>query len=309
MENLDKVLEEIQSLERAEKQLAKVNQELDKEYRKLEQLQKVVDKEYEDVQKLEKLSMKGLFYKVLGDKEAQMEQERQEYLQAFLKYKEYKKSLELLEFEKKVLEDKLAKEGDIQKRKTTILKQVEQQHIQSDTAVGRQLARMEQQIIDNVYIKREVNEALIVGAKASDILKRMFSVMQTASNWGTWDMMGGKSTASYLKHSNIDKAKDLALSAKHILSQYERELEDVYGKDRIQLNLNLDSFHQFTDIFFDNLITDWIIQRKIQNALMSIRSVNDKVTRIQSSLKAELNKLDKNITYLEEQKKELILNK
>ncbi len=47
-----------------------------------------LEKEYKDIEKLENLSIKGLFYKILGSKEEQIERERQDYLQIVLKQKE-----------------------------------------------------------------------------------------------------------------------------------------------------------------------------------------------------------------------------
>ena len=85
MPKLNQLLEELQGVERAERQMQKVQQQLEFSYRQLEHLAKTLDKEYADVEKLEKMSIKGVFYKVLGDKEAQLEKERQEYLQAVLK--------------------------------------------------------------------------------------------------------------------------------------------------------------------------------------------------------------------------------
>ena len=49
-------------------------------------------KEFEDIENLEKLGMKALFYKVLGSQEEQLEKERQEYLQASLKYDQVRKT-------------------------------------------------------------------------------------------------------------------------------------------------------------------------------------------------------------------------
>ena len=52
-----------------------------------------MQKEFEDIEALEKLGMKTLFYKVLGSQQEQLEKERQDYLQASLKYDQVRKSL------------------------------------------------------------------------------------------------------------------------------------------------------------------------------------------------------------------------
>ena len=70
---------------------------------------------------------------------------------------------------------------------------------------------------------------------------------------------------------------------------------------------SLDSFNRFIDVFFDNLITDWIIQQKIYNALNNSLNTRDKVTRMVKLLESEKPKVDKAIADLNETKKEYVL--
>ena len=60
-------------------------------------------------------------------------------------------------------------------------------------------------------------------------------------------------------------------------------------------------------MFFDNLITDWIIQQKIYNALNNSLNTRDKVTRMVKLLESEKPKVDKAIADLNETKKEYVL--
>ena len=80
--------------------------EIEKVNREVQTLEQQMRKEFEDIENLEKLGMKALFYKVLGSQEEQLEKERQEYLQASLKYDQVRKNLELLEFEYNILKKK-----------------------------------------------------------------------------------------------------------------------------------------------------------------------------------------------------------
>ena len=307
MSNLNEILEQLQSLERAERQLANVEERLDTAYKLLERLSSAVDKEYADVEELEKIGMRSMFRKVLGDKEQQLEKERQEYLQAVLKYNEHKKSIELLDFEKDILVEKLQKAGDLKKQKQILLKQHEAMLIKSNSAAGQQIVAIEKDIRDRYHIKREIHEAVIMGTKVSQMLAQMVNFLKTARNWGNYDMAGGGTISTMMKHSNIDQARKLAYELQHILKQFQDELFDVYDKEQFQISLQIDSFTHFTDIFFDNLITDWIVQKKIRNALNNVLTVEDRVMRIVSSLKKDLEQTDKSITYLEQKKKDLIL--
>ena len=99
-ESLKKAIEAHNSLQRVKNHLDHVIRQIREEERTLKELGEVLKKEHRDVKKLEKLSVKGIFHEFLGDKKKQLEIERQEYLDAVMRYNECVKFLELLEFER-----------------------------------------------------------------------------------------------------------------------------------------------------------------------------------------------------------------
>lgn len=120
------------------------------------------------------------------------------------------------------------------------------------------------------------------------------------------------SITSYLKHSNLDKARNLAYKTQYHLQLFREELHDVYeftNADyvRLEASFNLDAFTHFTDIFFDNLISDWIVQRRIRNGLANIRAVQDKVRRLLMTLESEEKDLKEINEELKQQKTELLM--
>jgi len=125
MSNFKEILDQFQSIELAQKRLERVNEQLKDKTTKLDKLDQMWRKEHKEVEKLEGLSLKSVFAKVLGDKEKQLEKERQEYLTAFMKYEEHKKTLEILDFEKNVLEEKVAKADVVQATMDQMLEQIE----------------------------------------------------------------------------------------------------------------------------------------------------------------------------------------
>jgi len=97
----------------AESRLDFILNELNTKKQQLNDLEAKMLHEHGDVEELEKMSVKSVFRKILGDKEAQLEKERQEYLHAFMKYEEFKKTLDILEYEKGILQEKVANATDV----------------------------------------------------------------------------------------------------------------------------------------------------------------------------------------------------
>lgn len=306
-EEIRKLLEDQQILKKVQDRIVQIVPEIEQMRKDLIPLDQQVQKEYADVENLEKLGLKTMFYKVLGSKETQMEKERQEYLQASLKYDQVKKSLELLEFEYNLLKKKTDALPAIEKRLDELSKQQELELMNMQGNAGLELKKIYAQIETQQRMIIDINEAVKAGSTALQSLDNVIAGLQQAHNWGQWDMSGRNPMSNHLKYTAIDKAKDWAYEANRQLKIFEKELLDVYRRIPEDFQLHLDSFNRFIDVFFDNLITDWIIQQKIYNALNNSLNTRDKVTRMVKLLESEKPKVDKAIADLNEAKKEYVL--
>lgn len=307
-QELKDTLEELQQSQRIERYLNQLTEQLNKAYQDLESLENKLKKEFSDIEKLEKLSVKGLFHQILGSKEEQIEKERQEYLQASLKYDEAKKSVELLEYERSLLKGKADSLPQIEKKLNRLIKQREKLLIKNNTPTGKKLLDLLLIMDTNREFAGNIQESKKSGNEVLLVLDKMIQHLGQAKNWGQWDMAGRQRGASYMKHNQIDRARDLSYHAKHLLVRFENDLKQIYGAQKFNLDLELDSFSRFTDIFFDNLISDWIVQQKIQNALSNVQSVRDKIIRLLQSMESEINKAANKLSELEEQRKKLIID-
>jgi len=103
----------------------------------------------------------------------------------------------------------------------------------------------------------------------------------------------------YEKKGYIDKAQALVGAVQVKFNIFEKELQDLYP----DYDLNIDNYHfkAFVENFYDGLITDWIIVKKLQVALNSTIAATHKVNRLLSMLNTEKEKIN---TTLEKRKKE-----
>ena len=305
---LDKVLKQYQDFERVNKHLNDLDKRIGESYKTMDKLERILTKEQKEIEELEKLSLKGIFHKVLGSKGEQLEKERQEYLQAALKRNEHKKSVELLEYERGILENKLEKLKGIEAQAEQLIKEREKNLMRTGSPVGQRILTISKTIDESKHLKREIKEALHVGQQAIVVLQEMEGYLRNARGWGQWDMMGGKGMSTYVKHTNIDRARARLHKAQNLLIRFEDELRDVYNPRQMNLTLNLDSFTRFIDIFFDNLISDWIVQQRIRNALSNIIAVKDRVSRLLGTLQMDDKELGLKIRQLNKEKKKLVVN-
>ncbi len=304
---LTQVTKKLEGLKRVGIRLEDLNREITELQGKVGYLVKQVDKESEDIETLKKTGVKSLFYKVLGSKEEQLEKERQEYLEANLRYDEARKSLELLEYERNILEGKIKAMPGTELRHKELLKKREEEIIASNPNLAAKINAIDAQITERQKMLYEVEEAMQVGRGANHLLEQVLVKLDQAVSWGQWDMAGRRGQMSgHMKLRQIDMAKDLAYKAKISLTQFEKELRDIYGPENFGLTVRIPTFSSFTDIFFDNLITDWIVQQKIQNTRAGVLGVRDKTQRLLITLKGTTPKITAEITQLQEARKSVL---
>ena len=132
-QKIKEALEQLTSLEHAKKRYDEVKESIKEMNLSWKEMDKQLDKELKDIQKLEKLGLKSLFHKVLGSKEEELERERQEYLALNLKYKELIKSIEIAEFEEKVLAKKVVEIEVVERYLAKLMDQREKEILKSDS--------------------------------------------------------------------------------------------------------------------------------------------------------------------------------
>ena len=129
---------------------------------------------------------------------------------------------------------------------------------------------------------REINEAIHAGERALDSLNEAKKQLNSARNWGIYDMLGGGMISSFIKHSKIDNANEWMSLANRDLRNFARELRDVEDED---LQIDPGSLVSMLDIFCDNFFSDLMVQDKINNARARIDNLSDRVYEAVEALK------------------------
>lgn len=308
---IKETIETITNLDRIRFRYDEAVKELKNSQHRLDSLHTVMVKELEDLNEIESKGLKPFFYKVLGSKEEQIEKERQEYLTASLKFNERQKSVEVLEFELELLQKKLQDSSALKKKLEVLKAQRENEILKAHPTLAKELLDISKQV-DRAYVyRKELQDVDEVGTKCVKSLHDMVAHLKQAKQWGNWDMAGGRGRggrrAGYNKRASIDKAKNISVWVKHELINLNKELKDI-GHHREHFQLNMDNFNSFTDIFFDNLISDWVVQKKISNTMNNTASVRDRVVLIVKSIQHEITKVEKELESLQATRDKILIS-
>lgn len=139
--------------------------------------------------------------------------------------------------------------------------------------------------MENGMVKMEIMEAVSAGERALGSLERAAEQLRSARKWGIFDMMGGGFLSTMVKHSRMDGATVWMEEASHHLKIFQKELRDISVP--AELRLEIGTFLTFADFFFDDIISDYMVQRRIAEAR---DQVDEAIRQIQGIL-SDLHKL------------------
>lgn len=135
--------------------------------------------------------------------------------------------------------------------------------------------------------KKEVDEARVVANQVLSLLNSVEKNLKGARNWGIYDMLGGGFFSSMIKHGKIDQAEALLRKVHEGLVRLQKELGDI--NISLESSVRISGFDRFMDIVFDNIVSDWVTQSRINNSLTEVGRVKAEV----QSVIATLDKIEK----------------
>lgn len=112
--------------------------------------------------------------------------------------------------------------------------------------------------------RREVAEAVAAGRRALASLEEAADALDSASNWGLFDLVAGGLLSSLVKHARLGDARDSLERARADLYAFTRELSDVRGIE--ELRVDVGGLAATVDVLLDNPFVDLYVQKKISDA-------------------------------------------
>ena len=184
----------------------------------------------------------------------------------------------------------------------------EEEIIQRNEPAKAQILGLLNEMDKIARLKEEIVQGHNAGKNALQYLDQVAFHLKEAIKWGDWDMTSNNRYYDHMKHNSLDTAIDNAYKAKHALTIFNNELADV-GYNNNSFGLNVEAFTKFSDVFFDNLISDWIVQSKIKNVYSHVDMVKDKVLRMVQTLESDFDQAKLKFESLVKHKDELLINR
>lgn len=257
-----------------------------------------LDLELEDVEQLNKKGFTSLIYSLIGSKEDKELKEKQEVIEAQSKLDEVRQQKEDINHRITVLQGEKQKYSTCEREYNELYKE-KYDILKRNTTEYQQIFDLEASLTICKNNMKELDEAISSGVLVLDRLLDAESSLNSASGWGTWDLLGGGLISDFAKHSHIDNAKAAIVDVEKLLTEFRSELADIEMNTTITIDIT--GFTKFADFFFDGIIADWIVQSRIKDSLNSVLQAKSNVDEILIRLKQMQSSEENKISYIKQQ--------
>ncbi|WP_052339286.1 hypothetical protein [Gorillibacterium massiliense] len=305
-EKMQAVKEKERNHEKWKSRFTQLNRELQRAEEKLERTSRRLEAENEDVEKLKRLSLSNFILTLIHKKDDRLEQEQLEAIAAKAEYDAAYKEHESIGEELAKLRTDENGTDDWKMEYDRLMIAKEQLLKEHSPAVASQLADLAENKGKVRQLSKELQEAAKAGRTVLADLNSAIESLSSAKDWGTYDMLGGGAIATYAKRSRIDDAMNNLAHARQSMRDFQKELKDV----QLQLTVDLSTgeYLRFSDYFFDGFITDWMVQKRIDNNLDQIEGNAAEIRRLVGQLDEQKNRADRDLESMERQTTSLIEN-
>ena len=306
-EQLDQLREKMARKRKLSMEIRTLEDQRDTLSARVRQLKEETYKEQLDVDQLENFSAAKLLAQIMGNWEERLEKERSELYAAALRYDAARQELQAVEADLAARQEELSRlagcEADYER-----LLELRARELRQDpqSPAARRLLSLEEQQAYLSAQSRELTEAIQAGYAALSDISAIQRTLSSAEGWGTWDVFGGGLISDIAKYSHLDDAQRQINGLQRSLSRFRTELSDV--DIRADIQVEVDGFLRFADVFFDNIFTDWAVLDRIRRAQSQVRDAESAVRAILYRLEGNLDQCQREDQRICQERKDFLVN-
>ncbi|MHA6603825.1 hypothetical protein ACX4ZB_01535 [Aerococcus urinae] len=136
---------------------------------------------------------------------------------------------------------------------------------------------------------KELEEAQQASQEVLVHLDKGIELLQSALNWGRWDLLGGDFLPSLIKRRKIKAANQEIESLAQSLRYLNQELADV--SMALPQGLSDGLSDNVLDTWFDNVFTDARVQSDIKDQLQALQRMRRSIAELEKDLTEKLGRI------------------
>lgn len=304
MKDLAKLLADKARKHKYIKRLESHNNERDLLEKEIKEKTSQLEKENKDVAELQKISFTRLFAILSGNETERLEKEQQEAYRAAKSLELVTKKLRDLENHMEELQNHIDQLSHVEDELQQVIAEKEATIHSTDPVLREVLAQLDHQLAAAEVRETELKQAKEAAEQATEFLSQAYSNLTSAKSWGILDLAGGDTVSTIVKRGYMDDAmNELEEAGKH-LQLLRSELDDL--DEELTESLTISDFLSVTDLFFDNIFSDWAVQERIMDSIDHVEACMSKLEDLQGTLNEESLKVKQELLKLRDTRLEFL---
>lgn len=264
-----------------------------------------LEKEEADVERLKSLSFANFWHTLKSDKQEMQAKEEKEAMEA-------KRELDLLTMQidreaarMERLRASIGNERALAEDYRVLLEEKRSLIMEKSPERWFQIEQIHEALEGIETRMKELDEAIEAGKSAFSDVEQVMDSLESAADWGAYDILGGGFLATAAKRSHMDDAQHLMHSLKDSLRRFDQELRDVGGE--IDSQMEVASYFRLADWFFDGLFVDLAVQSRIREAQERMDAAADRIGGLVGRLERDRSTLEAQAADLKEKEEQLVV--
>lgn len=301
-QELKDIIQEIKSIQIANKQLNKLKLLRIEYLNDLELINESISKSSTFIDSLNKVSFYSIYTKLIRKRQAKLTIHKSYFLKQSLNYNEVIKSIELVDFEIEVLSNKSKKLKDSKDRLKEL---VSNQNIKSGVKEINKLKKLFAKISKNLALIKEFEEAIQQGVVLNRIFNKTINHLKKEAHRIFKKFKSDDILMTY-DVRKIQKYQENLISLKHNLIKYEVEVQDVY-KALLKTNDYDNSLvSSFIQEYRFNLLNDLTSTIELNSSFIYLKNFKSVIMSLTKNLRKDLKSLKRDLAKQEIQELKLI---
>lgn len=281
-----------EEITRINKHLKSTEEQLEACKKEYEEAKAIYQKELGDVEKLENRGIRYVYLTILGNRRSILDIENEELVWAVANLEKSRKKLDLLEYERKLLDKKLYL-LDYDEEELIQLLEEKESILRKTPAVRPDLLLIDDKEERMIIQIDEIDEA----QEACDILLHKLNALHhelnliiiSPSNYGNilYSFGGAGAGNFYKKRKYLERNIEFLGSIEISVQKLNVELQDLKKQHDVDLTKHLTTLNKFFELFVDNLITDFSLQKELKNSIGTVDQARHRVERLKKTLENE----------------------
>ena len=304
-ERIQEITKKIGDIKVVESELSRVQLNMEQIQSSLDITLSALEKLHTEIESMQKFSVGGIIKSVFIDKKATLELKRDHYYKLSKKYDALKSEKAATEYEMNILKRKMNDLATLNSELQLLMVRRENELLDNKSDKGLALENVLSEIKNEKLFQNKCNNLVENSENLLQNLTLLSATLQDLESSLNWNKNRHRRTFSN-RAVIITRAKEYLKNIQFQINPYIRDLRNI-GIILDDLSMPTIRFDNEFGMFFDNIISDFVLKRDLMNGIQNTERLFQNIKRIKNEILSKITISEEKIIQLTSVKEKIIM--